>query len=402
MADSEALANLKAERRRVNEILLRIAFPKGSAYSPDDTQVFKDKRTRQEVSKQDTNAAALFVQLDQLDSQITEQTNRDKNAPQLAQQQGQGQQPGQPPATGAPGTFGQGNVQPGSSTRSQDEFAAGTAVIRINKPPSGVAPIFGQQPSGQAPYGIAAPGAPRQAAPYQPASQQDTAFGAYVNGLSDQEFRAFQERLYASGLYVGVKDPALIQWGNRSDLHTLEAFQKLNAVAANFNQIGRIPDMDSLLDQIRDDPSLIKGGREDAVMPQRTVTETNVNARLTNAGDAFNTMMGQMRTLLGRWPTSAEVAAFTRALNAQERANPVVSTATTTRDFTPVRDADGVISRWDQTGSNTSTTQSGGVNAESASIANILKNFGPEGASYGIMQYSQALEQALSGHLELG
>lgn len=61
----------------------------------------------------------------------------------------------------------------------------------------------------------------------------------------------------------------------------------------------------------------------------RSVTQTSTSYDMSTQQDAHAIFMQAAQSLLGRDPTKSEVATFRRAVNAYEKANPTVTTATT-------------------------------------------------------------------------
>lgn len=68
--------------------------------------------------------------------------------------------------------------------------------------------------------------------------------------------------------------------------------------------------------------------REAYANTPRTVTQTSKSFDLSTEGDARAIFYTAAQSLLGRDPTKSEVAAFQEQLNAMERANPTVTTTT--------------------------------------------------------------------------
>lgn len=75
---------------------------------------------------------------------------------------------------------------------------------------------------------------------------------------------------------------------------------------------------------------MIKDGRQREAYKNapRTVTQKSTNYDLSTEGDARAIFYSAAQQLLGRDPTKAETRQFQKVLNAMERANPTVTTAT--------------------------------------------------------------------------
>lgn len=69
--------------------------------------------------------------------------------------------------------------------------------------------------------------------------------------------------------------------------------------------------------------------RESQQATPRSVTQTSTSYDMSTQQDAHAIFMQAAQSLLGRDPTKSEVATFRRAVNAYEKANPTVTTATT-------------------------------------------------------------------------
>lgn len=69
--------------------------------------------------------------------------------------------------------------------------------------------------------------------------------------------------------------------------------------------------------------------RESYMKTPRSVTQTSTSYDMSTQQDAHAIFMQAAQSLLGRDPTKAEVASFQRTINAYEKANPTVTTATT-------------------------------------------------------------------------
>lgn len=68
--------------------------------------------------------------------------------------------------------------------------------------------------------------------------------------------------------------------------------------------------------------------REAAMSAPRTVTQKSTSYNMSTREDAHAIFMQAAQTLLGRDPTKAEITSFQKSLNAYEKANPSVTTAT--------------------------------------------------------------------------
>lgn len=69
--------------------------------------------------------------------------------------------------------------------------------------------------------------------------------------------------------------------------------------------------------------------RESYLKTPRSVTQTSKSFDMSTQQDAHAIFMQAAQSLLGRDPTKSEVASFQRTLNAYEKANPTITTATT-------------------------------------------------------------------------
>ncbi|MFB6830534.1 hypothetical protein [Streptomyces hydrogenans] len=300
-----------------------------------------------------------------------------------------------------------GGAMGGPSTGTQSKTGSGTG----GTTPGGFDPsqFFGQM----APQDSTAPitiyqlqPGPRPLSPMYKAKQ--TTFGQYVQGLTSDEFKKLQQQMFTAGLYDSKQKDLSdrIRWGDKGDVYTVSALSMLQKVMQESANNGLVLSIDDALRQLADNPSIMGagGGRApNAPKPRATTTDTRTEAKETSQQDAFQVMMQTMRELLGRNPTSSEAAAFTRGLNALERANPLVTTSTTTTDWKPVVDSTGRITSWEAASQDTQTSQSGGgINPQAEAMMNVMSNFGAEGAGYSIMQYRDAFEQALSGGIQLG
>jgi hypothetical protein len=119
--------------------------------------------------------------------------------------------------------------------------------------------------------------------------------------------------------------------------------------------------------------------------PARSVTQTSTNYNMSSADDAHAIFLQASQSLLGRDPTKGEIATFKGRLNAYEKANPSVTTTTSSYKGN------------DLTGQ-TSTT-SGGVSADSRNMMAMEKaKAEPEyGAYQAATTYMDALMKTISG-----
>jgi len=69
--------------------------------------------------------------------------------------------------------------------------------------------------------------------------------------------------------------------------------------------------------------------RESYSKTPRSVTQTSTSYDMSTQQDAHAIFMQAAQSLLGRDPTKSEVSTFQRAINAYEKANPTITTATT-------------------------------------------------------------------------
>lgn len=70
------------------------------------------------------------------------------------------------------------------------------------------------------------------------------------------------------------------------------------------------------------------GQREATMNAPRTITQKSTSYNMSTREDAHAIFMQAAQTLLGRDPTKAEITSFQKSLNAYEKANPSVTTAT--------------------------------------------------------------------------
>lgn len=111
-----------------------------------------------------------------------------------------------------------------------------------------------------------------------------------------------------------------------------------------------------------------------------TKTRTTSDTSLTSQADAAAIFRTAAQSLLGRGPTTEEINQFRANLNAQERANPVTSTITTTTN------EQGEVT-------NESRTSQGGISA--AAAADIAKEKAKLNPEYGAYQAATTYHNAM-------
>ena len=118
----------------------------------------------------------------------------------------------------------------------------------------------------------------------------------------------------------------------------------------------------------------------------KTKTQTDKRIDLSSAEDVKALTTQVLTQTLGRAPTAQELAQYKATLNAQEQANPTLTTQTQT-----LNDMGEVV--------NTATTQSGGLSAEAK--AGLVSDKSKQGPEYGKYQaattYYNAMMQMISG-----
>lgn len=125
--------------------------------------------------------------------------------------------------------------------------------------------------------------------------------------------------------------------------------------------------------------------RESYMKTPRSVTQTSTSYDMSTQQDAHAIFMQAAQSLLGRDPTKSEVSTFQRAINAYEKANPTVTTATTNYM------GDDVTGR-------TSTTKGGVKDSARSLMAMEDVKADPEfGAYQAATTYYDALMQEIGG-----
>lgn len=165
--------------------------------------------------------------------------------------------------------------------------------------------------SGQGGYSIAAPNT-------GPVKEYRDVDAARLNVLtwSERELEDFAGRLVAAGLLNEdyTRDEVEAAWG------------KLVEKAADYAAVGRDVTPFDLVD--------LYGARPDANRAPKVSTVVNRQSTISTPEQARGLLKGALASQIGRAPTAEELDSFQAQLNQAQRANPYVSTSTTTTDAT--------------------------------------------------------------------
>lgn len=152
---------------------------------------------------------------------------------------------------------------------------------------------------------------------------------AFLGRAAYQDVLEMQRKLYNYGFIDKIQTPGFADASFMKGLEYLYATANQNGVTIN-DIFARMDNAGARLG-LKIGPTGLAGGGESGD-GGGTSTTTSTSISLTSRAGAWQVLISALTNELGREPTDAEISRFSKSLNAKERADPSVSTSTTTYD----------------------------------------------------------------------